>query len=144
MKTGAGVSSLWRSERAVPHKANAAFSCRVVPCLALSCHAAPSLFMPCCAEGSCVTIASSVYQREKESQLRHRSPWYCQVFPRSHECLAALSHPSHSHFSILEPFCLYPSPAPAEPALHPGAVQPALLPAGHHWRFGHSLEVAGL
>lgn len=149
MKTRAGVSSLWLSERAAPHKANAALPfhamlCLVLPCIAMlwlafSCHA-----VPCCALTSCVTVSGSVYQREKESQHRHRRPWYCQVFPWSPECLAALSCPSCSQLSLCEPFCLYLSTAPAEPALHPGAVQPAPLPAGCPWHFERSLGVAAL
>lgn len=66
-----------------------------------------------------------------------RNPWYFIGALSIWLLFCAL--PSQAYCTISF-FCFYLSPAPPEPFLYPGTTQPFLLPAGHDWHFGHSLQ----
>lgn len=133
MKTGSGVSSLWLSGRSVPQQAVP----QRLPCLALSFHAVPYLAWPCCASSCCAvpccavplcfTISHSLYQREREINTDAGA---CST---ARYCLGAvnmgvLSCPSQSCLLLYGPYCICLCPAPPEPPVHPGAIQPPCSP----------------
>lgn len=107
-----------------------ALPCLFMLCCALSCHAVLSCTFSCHYLWQCVPEGEG-----KSTQMRN--PWYFIGALSIWLLFCAL--PSQAYCTISF-FCFYLSPAPPEPFLYPGTTQPFLLPAGHDWHFGHSLQ----
>lgn len=108
--------------------------CLALPCLFMPCRTLPGRAVPrhavLCLAVSCLCVSPSLTVRTRGRRKINTDAGACST---ARYCLGAvnmgvLSCPSQSCLLLYGPFCICLCPAPPEPSVHPGAIQPPCSP----------------